>query len=122
MWTKGIFFFASVGQNSPLCSLFVVNNDCSDEEWSDDEKGEGGKEGAKDDLEELDEMQLGELLAREQRARHMGLSQVRSYFRAPQHTRNAVLCTGPVCVYVSGLGSPNCRCRIGIPVPTSYIQ
>ena len=45
----------------------------SDEEWSDDEKG-GGKE---DDLEELDEMQLGELLAKEQRARHMGLSQVR---------------------------------------------
>ncbi|CAM9125188.1 unnamed protein product, partial [Scytosiphon promiscuus] len=48
----------------------------SDEEWSDDEKAEAGKgAGAKDDLEELDEVQLGELLAREQRARHMGLSQ-----------------------------------------------
>lgn len=45
----------------------------SDEEWSDDEKGDGKE---KDDLEELDEQQLGELLAREQRARHMGLSQV----------------------------------------------
>lgn len=79
--TKDNVFFASVGYNSRL--LFVAfrkNNDCSDEEWSDDEKGEGGKEGAKDDLEELDEMQLGELLAREQRARHMGLSQVRCCF------------------------------------------
>lgn len=45
----------------------------SDEEWSDDEKGKGED----DDLEELDEQQLGELLAKEQRARHMGLSQVR---------------------------------------------
>lgn len=50
---------------------------CSDEEWSDDEKAEDAKGGgAKDDLEELDEKQLGELLAREQRARHIGLSQV----------------------------------------------
>lgn len=46
----------------------------SDEEWSDDERGEGEK---KDELDELDEVQLGEVLAREQRARHMGLSQVR---------------------------------------------
>lgn len=48
----------------------------SDEEWSDDEKGDGKE---KDDLEEMDEQQLGELLAREQRARHMGLSQVGCY-------------------------------------------
>lgn len=46
----------------------------SDEEWSDEERGEGNE---KDELDELDEVQLGELLAREQRARHMGLSQVR---------------------------------------------
>ncbi|CAN0548226.1 unnamed protein product, partial [Ectocarpus sp. 12 AP-2014] len=51
----------------------------SDEEWSDDEKAEDAKGGAaKDDLEELDELQLSELLGREQRARHMGLSQVRT--------------------------------------------
>lgn len=56
--------------------LSYVCTNGSDEEWSDDEKAEAGKGGAKDDLEELDEMQLGELLAREQRARHMGLSQV----------------------------------------------
>lgn len=59
---------------------------CSDEEWSDDEKAEDTKGGGgKDDLEELDEMQLGELLAREQRARHMGLSQVRTSFIGVVH-------------------------------------
>lgn len=71
-------FFFSWTQLTRVFLWFVINY-CSDEEWSDDEKGEGGKEGAKDDLEELDEMQLGELLAREQRARHMGLSQVQFF-------------------------------------------
>lgn len=67
------FFFLSL----LILFVFLGHFFCqrSDEEWSDDEKG-GGKE---DDLEELDEMQLGELLAKEQRARHMGLSQVRVY-------------------------------------------
>lgn len=54
--------------------MIVADRDVrSDEEWSDDERGKGEEDG----LEELDEQALGELLAREQRARHMGLSQVR---------------------------------------------
>lgn len=63
------------------------NRPISDEEWSDDEKAEGGKGGEKDDLEELDEVQLGELLSREQRARHMGLSQVSGFSSLPSSCR-----------------------------------
>lgn len=74
------YLLFAVHTDRPASIIPTHQTDGSDEEWSDDEKAEAGKKGAKDDLEELDEMQLGELLAREQRARHMGLSQVRFFF------------------------------------------